>query len=238
MDPNATPTTTTPTQTPAAAPAAPAPTVTPPADDLGAKLAAMQAAIAAQEATIASLKDEAAKRRQETRAEREAKEKVARDAGDLKELLRIADEDRAEKAKALADLAAAQKELEADATAQREWRKAAVKKLDDKAAALPDALKGIYAALPTVELKKQFLTSLPSAAPAAAPETPKAPAPPAPPAGTPASAALSATSIDLNTATVEQLQELARTDPAAFAALGTKPKPTSIVDKGRAFLGI
>lgn len=236
MDPNATTTTTTPTQTPAAAPAAPAPTVTPPADDLGAKLAAMQAAIAAQETTIASLKDEAARRRQETRAEREAKEKVARDAGDLKELLRIADEDRAEKATALADLSATQKELEADATAQREWRKSAVKKLDEKAAALPDALKGVYAALPTVELKKQFLTNLPSAAPAAV-EAPKAPVTPAPPAGTPASAALSATSIDLNTATVEQLRELQRTDPAAFAALGTKPKPTAI-EGVRALFGI
>lgn len=236
MDPNASQnttqaTTTTTATAPVAAPA-PVPAAT---DTISADLAALRATIAQQDEAIKTLKDEAARRRNETKAERDARADEARKAGDLKEALRIADEQKAEAlaaAKALADEKAA---LEPDALAQRSWREQASKKVAEKAASLPANLKPIFDALPTVEAKKAFLVEvLPMVA---APTTPTpTPAAPAPASGTVAPATQSAAGIDLNNASEQQLRELERSDPAAFNKLFQRPAP-SIVDAGRKFLG-
>lgn len=221
-------TTAEPTTTPAAAPAA--------NDAVAADLAALRATIAKQDAAIKALTDEAARRRTETKAERDARAEEARKAGDLKEALRIADEQKAEAlaaAKALADEKAA---LEPDAIAQRAWREQASKKIAEKAASLPANLKPIFDALPTVEAKKAFLVEvMPMVAKPAT--TTATPAAPAPAAGSPAPATQSAAGIDLNNASEQQLRELEKSNPAEFNKLFQRPAQ-SIVDTGRRFLGL
>lgn len=240
MDPNAQQTAST-TTTQAASTTTAEPTTTTPAaapaanDAVAADLAALRATIAKQDAAIKALTDEAARRRTETKAERDARAEEARKAGDLKEALRIADEQKAEAlaaAKALADEKAA---LEPDAIAQRAWREQASKKIAEKAASLPANLKPIFDALPTVEAKKAFLVEVMPMV--AKPATTATPAAPAPAAGSPAPATQSAAGIDLNNASEQQLRELEKSNPAEFNKLFQRPAQ-SIVDTGRRFLGI
>jgi hypothetical protein len=238
MDPNASQTTAPQTTTTAPAEAAAAPVVAPAADAVSADIAALRATIAKQDSAIKALTDEAARRRTETKAERDARAEEARKTGDLKEALRIADEQKAEAlaaAKALADEKAA---LEPDAIAQRAWREQASKKVAEKAASLPANLKPIFDALPTVEAKKAFLVEVLPMVAAPQTTTPTTPAPaPAPAAGSPAPATQSAAGIDLNNASEQQLRELEKSNPAEFNKLFQRPPP-SIVDVGRRFLGL
>lgn len=239
MDPNASTTaSTTTTQAASTTTAEPATATTAPVaavDTVSADLAALRATIAKQDSAIKALTDEAARRRTETKAERDARAEEARKTGDLKEALRIADEQKAEALAAAKALAEEKAALEPDAVAQRVWREQASKKIAEKAASLPANLKPIFDALPTVEAKKAFLVEVMPMV--AKPATTATPAAPAPAAGSPAPATQSAAGIDLNNASEQQLRELEKSNPAEFNKLFQRPAQ-SIVDTGRRFLGL
>lgn len=200
-------TTTTPA-TPAAAPVAADPTAAPAAPAVD--VAALQAQADKLLKENAALKNESAQRRIETKQERDAKIEAARAAGDLGAALKLIESQRDEALKEL-------ESLKPDALAQRCWREGKAKTLDVEAAKLAPHLKDLYDMQPSVEAKAKFIDAM-AKAPATTTEPQKKPAAAAAPTGTSAPVTTSAT-LTAATATVEELEALKKSDPAAFQRL-------------------
>lgn len=229
-DPNATPTGQAPAPTPAPAPptnpqpapAAPAPTA-PTAADPAARIAALEASLAQQSTVIASLRDEAAQRRQETKQQRDAREAAEAAQGNFKakaerlegELTSLQAEHA--KVKPLADNWLAHEQTIAASVAT-------------EIKTLPAYMQALVADMPLAKQKAivdGYKAEQASKTPAAPPtpttgapaQPPKQPGPPAPPGGAPAPPPPAAGGVSLGDMTQADLDNLERTDPAAFKAL-------------------
>lgn len=219
---------------PAPTPPAPAPTPPAPAPDLMAEFAKLNATIAAQGATIQQLSDENARRRTETKAEREAREAADIASGNYKT--------KAERLEA--EFAEAQKKIAALEPEAREWathKQTTLAQIEAEGAALPAVFAPAFSLAQTVEQKRAIIAAAKAATPTTptAPAPAPAPAPPAAPGGAPAPTPAPTASIDPRNMSPEEIETLERTNPAAFKALfdrsaTAKPKGIlSIIGLGR-----
>lgn len=204
--PPATPTTTT---TPAAAPP-------PTAPDLSADFAKLQATIAAQGATIQQLSDENARRRNETKAEREAREAADIAGGNYKTR---AERLEAENAEALRKIATLEPEVQ-------EWRtqkQTITAQVEAEGAALPAAFAPAFSLAQSLDQKRAIIAAAKASTfgspPVAPTEPPKVPGSPAPIGGAPAATPAPTANVDPRTMTVEQIQALEKSNPTAYALM-------------------
>lgn len=211
------------TATPAAAPP-------PTAPDLSADFAKLQATIAAQGATIQQLSDENARRRNETKAEREAREAADIAGGNYKTR---AERLEAENAEALRKIATLEPEVQ-------EWRtqkQTIIAQVEAEGAALPAAFAPAFSLAQSLDQKRAIIAAAKASTfgppPVAPTEPPKVPGSPAPLGGAPAATPAPTANVDPRTMTVEQIQALQKTNPAAFAAMfgrQASEKPRGILD--------